>query len=90
MEFQPMQLEERHKEFAVKCYAQFMKRSEVTNAFMEEFATDIAATAATYLETSKSEMPQALVEELMSEVAQETQNEFTLQNSVAKNRAASG
>ncbi len=74
MEFRPMQLEERHKEFAVKCYAQFMKRSEVTNAFMEEFATDIATA---YLETSKSETPRALVEELMSEVAQETQKEFT-------------
>ncbi len=81
MDFQPMKLEERHKEFAVKCYAKFMKRSEVTDAFMEEFVTDIATA---YRETSKSETPQALVEELMTETAQETQHEFNLRSALQK------
>lgn len=68
-----MKLQEKHKEFAVKCYARFMKPAEVVNAFMEEFVTDIATA---YLETSDTEMTQALVEELMAETAQETQKEF--------------
>ena len=65
-----MKLEERHKEFAVKCYARFMRPAEVIDAFMEEFVTDIAAA---YLETSKSEIPQALAEEIVAEAAQEAQ-----------------
>ncbi|MYI93863.1 hypothetical protein F4083_06005, partial [Candidatus Poribacteria bacterium] len=69
MNFQPMKLEEKHKEFAVKCYAQFMTRTQVTKAFMEEFVTDITTA---YIQTSKSKMPQALLEELMMETAQET------------------
>ena len=36
-----MILEEKHKEFAVKCYAQFMTRTEVTDAFIEEFPDDL-------------------------------------------------
>ncbi len=36
-----MELQEKHKEFAVKSFAQFMTRKEVTNAFMEEFADDL-------------------------------------------------
>ena len=36
-----MKLDEKHKEFAVKCYAQFMTRTEVTNAFIQEFAHDL-------------------------------------------------
>ena len=81
MDFQPMKLEERHKEFAVKCYAKFMKRSEIINAFVEEFVTDIATA---YRETSKSKMSQALVEELMPEAAQKTQSEFSLKNGMEK------
>ncbi|MDE0636822.1 MAG: hypothetical protein OXI43_13375 [Candidatus Poribacteria bacterium] len=81
MDFQPMKLEERHKEFAVRCYARFMKRAEVTNAFMEEFATDIANA---YLETSKSETPQALVEELMTEAAQEIPKDAAYRTAMRK------
>ncbi len=36
-----MELQEKHKEFAVKSFAQFMTRKEVTNAFMEKFADDL-------------------------------------------------
>ena len=36
-----MKLEEKHKEFAVKCYARFLTRTEVVNAFIEEFADDL-------------------------------------------------
>ncbi len=36
-----MILEEKHKEYAIKCFAQFMTRSEVTDAFMQEFRHDI-------------------------------------------------
>lgn len=81
MDFQPMKLEEKHKEFAVKCYARFMKRAEVINAFMEEFATDIATA---YLQTSKSETPQATVEELIAETAQETPKDAAYTTAVRK------
>ena len=36
-----MRLQEKHKEYAVKCYARFMTRSEVVEAFIEEFADDL-------------------------------------------------
>ena len=36
-----MKLQEKHKEFAVKCFAQFMTRTEVVEAFIEEFADDL-------------------------------------------------
>lgn len=36
-----MKLEEKHREFAVKCFARFMTRTEVVNAFIEEFAEEI-------------------------------------------------
>ncbi|MCE2401933.1 hypothetical protein J4G08_13730 [Candidatus Poribacteria bacterium] len=36
-----MKFEEKHKQFAVKCFAQFMTRKEVTSAFLEEFSDDL-------------------------------------------------
>ena len=36
-----MKLQEKHKEFAVKCYARFLTRTEVVSAFMEEFKGDL-------------------------------------------------
>jgi hypothetical protein len=36
-----MKFEEKHKEFAVISFAQFMTRTEVTDAFLEEFADDL-------------------------------------------------
>ena len=36
-----MKLTEKHREFAVKCFAKFMTRTETTNAFMQEFAHDL-------------------------------------------------
>ena len=36
-----MKLQEKHKEFAVKCFARFMTRTEVVEAFIEEFADDL-------------------------------------------------
>lgn len=36
-----MRLEEKHKTFVVQAYAQFMKRSEIVEAFMEEFNDEI-------------------------------------------------
>ena len=36
-----MKLEEKHKQFAVKCFAQFMTRTEVTDAFLKEFPDDL-------------------------------------------------
>ncbi len=36
-----MKFEEKHKQFAVKCFAQFMTRTEVTDAFLIEFADDL-------------------------------------------------
>ncbi|MDE0482117.1 MAG: hypothetical protein OXI67_06040 [Candidatus Poribacteria bacterium] len=36
-----MKLEEKHKQFAVKCFAQFMTRTEVTDTFLKEFSDDL-------------------------------------------------
>ena len=36
-----MKLDEKHKQFAVKCFARFMTRAEVVEAFLEEFAADL-------------------------------------------------
>ncbi len=36
-----MKFKEKHKQFAVKCYARFMKRSDVLAAFMSEFFHDV-------------------------------------------------
>ena len=36
-----MKLDEKHKQFAVKCFARFMTRAEVVEAFLEEFADDL-------------------------------------------------
>ena len=36
-----MKLQEKHKEFAGTCYARFMNRTEVVEAFIEEFADDL-------------------------------------------------
>ena len=33
-----MKLDEKHKQFAVKCFARFMTSTEVVEAFLEEFA----------------------------------------------------
>ena len=38
-----MKLDEKHKEFSVKCYARFMTRTEVVEAFIEEFADDLSS-----------------------------------------------
>ena len=36
-----MKLDEKHKQFAVKCFARFMTRTKVVEAFLEEFADDL-------------------------------------------------
>ena len=36
-----MILQENHKEFAVKCFAEYMQRSDVAHAFMQEFEHDL-------------------------------------------------
>ena len=36
-----MKGQEKHKQFAVKCYARFLTRTEVVEAFLEEFADDL-------------------------------------------------
>ena len=36
-----MKLQEKHNEFAVKCYANYMKTNDVVQAFMEEFAHEL-------------------------------------------------
>lgn len=36
-----MKLEEKHKEFAVKCFARFMTRTQVLKAFIEEFEEEV-------------------------------------------------
>ena len=36
-----MKLQDHHNEFAVKCLADYMQRSDVANAFMQEFEHDL-------------------------------------------------
>ena len=36
-----MKLEEKHKEFVVKCFARFMTLTQIVDAFMEEFEDDL-------------------------------------------------
>ena len=36
-----MKLQEKHNEFAVKCFARFMKPSQVAEALIGEFSQDI-------------------------------------------------
>lgn len=36
-----MKLQERHNEFAVKCFARYMTRQQVADAFIQEFAHDL-------------------------------------------------
>lgn len=36
-----MKLEEKHKEFVVKCFARFMTLTQIVDAFMEEFKDDL-------------------------------------------------
>ncbi len=36
-----MKLQDHHNEFAVKCFAEYMQRSDVTHAFMQEFEHDL-------------------------------------------------
>ncbi len=36
-----MKLQEHHKEFAVKCFAEYMQRSDVAHTFLQEFENDL-------------------------------------------------
>ena len=36
-----MKLEEKHKEFVVRCFARFMKLTSIVDAFLEEFEDDL-------------------------------------------------
>ncbi len=36
-----MTLQDHHKEFAVKCFAEYMTHSDVAHAFMQEFEHDL-------------------------------------------------
>ena len=42
-----MKLQDHHNEFAVKCFAEYMQRSDVTHAFMQEFEHESTKTTAT-------------------------------------------
>ena len=69
-----MNFEDKHKEFAVKCFAQYMKRADVVKAFMEEFLYDIAV-ACTKAYTEK--VPIKAVEDLMKEIIIDVINNST-------------
>ena len=36
-----MKGQEHHRQFAIKCFAQFMTRSQITNAFIEELQDEL-------------------------------------------------
>ena len=36
-----MKLEEKHKEFVVKCFARFMKLTSIVDVFLEEFEDEL-------------------------------------------------
>ena len=66
-----MKLQEKHKEFAVKCFARFMTRTEVVEAFIEEFADDLPPA-----DLSKIPSVKELIEEDHDEEEAEIRLEF--------------
>ncbi|RKU15131.1 hypothetical protein C6500_20775 [Candidatus Poribacteria bacterium] len=65
-----MKLEEKHKEFVVKCFARFMTLTQIVDAFMEEFEDDLPPTDLSGLPT---------IEELIEEDHGEKESEIKLE-----------
>ena len=68
-----MKLEDRHKEFAVKGYACFMKPSEIVENFMIVFAPDIAEA---FLADRADELEKEVVEEILRKKEQFTEEHY--------------
>ncbi len=66
-----MKFEEKHKEFAVKCFAKYMKRVDVVEAFMEEFLYDIAVACT---KEYSEKIPIKIVEDLLKEIIKDVIN----------------
>ena len=66
-----MKFEEKHKEFAVKCFAKYMKRSDVVEVFMEEFLYDIAVACT---KGYSEKIPIKIVEDLLKEIIKDVIN----------------
>ena len=68
-----MKLEEKHKEFAVKGYACFMKPSEILENFMIVFASDIAEA---FLEDRADKLGKEVVEEILRKKEHFTEDHY--------------
>ena len=62
-----MKLEEKHKEFVVKCFARFMTLTEILGAFMEEFEDDLPSPDMSDIPTLDQWMADLLIDEIEQE-----------------------
>ena len=62
-----MKLEEKHKEFVVKCFARFMTLTDIVNAFLEEFEDDLPPPDMSEVVTLEALMAEPLSDEDIEE-----------------------
>ena len=62
-----MKLEEKHKEFVVKCFARFMTLTEIVDAFLEEFEDDLPSPDMSDIPTLDQWMADLLIDEIEQE-----------------------
>lgn len=62
-----MKLEEKHKEFVVKCFARFMKLTDIVNAFIEKFEDELPSPDLPKIPTPDEILAEDLSEEDLDE-----------------------
>ena len=75
-----MKLEEKHKEFVVKCFARFMTLTEILGAFMEEFEDDLPPPDMSDIPTLDQWMADLLIDEIEQAEKLRFINEFIERN----------
>ena len=78
-----MKLEEKHKEFVVKCFARFMTLTTIVDAFMDEFADDLPQPDISDLPTLDEWMA-----ELLEDEAEQAAKLKMMNESIERNREA--
>ena len=75
-----MKLEEKHKEFVVKCFARFMTLTNIVDAFLEEFEDDLPPPDMPNLPTLDQWMVDLLIDEIEQKEKLKFINEFIERN----------
>ena len=78
-----MKLEEKHKEFVVKCFARFMTLTTIVDAFMDEFEDDLPQPDISDLPTLDEWMA-----ELLEDEAEQAAKLKMMNESIERNREA--